>query len=88
MRNEFGWSPFSAASQVITTYPCTPTGRPEAVESNTNFINVRWNESNGEGVGLTNLDYEVQVSLSLSIEGSISLYCWHLMSWGWCIKQL
>ncbi len=61
VRNEFGWSSMSAASKVITTFPCTPTGKPEAVDVNRNFFYLRWNESDGDSLGLTNLEFQVQI---------------------------
>jgi hypothetical protein len=51
----------SAASKVITTFPCTPTGKPEALDVNKNFFYLRWNESDGDALGLTNLEYAVQL---------------------------
>ena len=62
VRNEYGWSSMSAASPVITTFPCTPPGKPEAIDINSGFFYLRWNESDGEALGLTNLDFQVQIA--------------------------
>ena len=61
VRNEYGWSPMSAASPIITTFPCTPPGRPVALDINSGFFYLQWNESDGEALGLTNLDFQVQI---------------------------
>ena len=61
VRNEYGWSPMSSSSVVISTFPCTPPGQPEALDINSNFFYLRWNESDGDALGLTNLEFDVQI---------------------------
>ena len=60
-RNEYGWSPWSASSRIITTYPCTPPSQPQFVQVSPQFLYVQWNESNGDSTGLTCLDFELQI---------------------------
>jgi hypothetical protein len=60
-RNEYGWSPWSAGSRIITTFPCTPPSQPQFVQVSPQFLYVQWNESDGDSTGLTCLDFELQI---------------------------
>ena len=61
-RNQLGWSKFSAASEMIQTFPARPPSQPEFVSAGTTFVIVRWSEGSKEAVGFTNLDFEVEIS--------------------------
>jgi len=63
VRNQFGWSPFSLASPVITTFPCLPVQQPEVLKCGPYCVWLRWNEQGRDGrfMGMTNLEFDVQV---------------------------
>lgn len=61
MKNEYGWSLFSAASTMVRTYPCTPVGKPFTSTVNSQYVYLQWSETDGDSTGLTNLDYEVEI---------------------------
>ena len=76
-RNQLGWSKFSAASEMIQTFPAVPPSQPELVSSGATYIVIRWSEGSDGTVGFTNLDYDLQIStvdeatVPKSIDGQI-----------------
>ena len=76
-RNQLGWSKFSAASEMIQTFPAVPPSQPELVSSGATYIVIRWSEGSEGTVGFTNLDYDLQIStvdeatVPKSIDGQI-----------------
>lgn len=62
-RNSCGWSDFSGASRMIATYPSVPPGVPCVFAVRSTYAAVRWAESDHPRVGLTNLEYEVQLGV-------------------------
>lgn len=62
VRNEHGFSPWSLASSIITTFPCLPVGKPQIVKTQPYHVYVRWNEQgDGRFMGLTNIEYDVEI---------------------------
>lgn len=62
-RNSCGWSTFSGSSRMIATYPSVPPGVPTVFAVRNTYAAVRWAESAHPGIGLTNLEYEVQLGV-------------------------
>jgi hypothetical protein len=62
-RNACGWSVFSGASRMISTYPSVPPGQPIVFSVRSTLAAVRWAESDHPGIGLTNIEYEVQIGV-------------------------
>jgi len=71
-RNEHGWSPFSKASEMITTFACRPPSTPVVVSCSSYFVLLQWSTNTHshdvsssnkeqEALGLTYLDFEVQI---------------------------
>jgi hypothetical protein len=60
--NECGWSDFSPASPLITTTASLPPGRPFQVSVSAFQAVLQWKESMDERLGLTNLEYQVQIA--------------------------
>lgn len=60
--NECGWSEFSPASPLITTTASLPPGRPFHVSIGAFQAILQWKESMDERLGLTNLEYQVQIA--------------------------
>ena len=69
-RNACGWSAFSGASRMIATFPSVPPGQPTVFAVRSSYTAVRWAESEHPGVGLTNLEYEVQIGVIPNILSS------------------
>ena len=62
-RNACGWSEFSGSSRMIATFPSVPPGVPTVFMVRSTYAAVRWLESDHPRVGLTNLEYEVQLGV-------------------------
>lgn len=62
-RNACGWSVFSGSSRMIATYPSVPPGVPAVFAVRNTYAAVRWAESAHPGIGLTNLEYDVQLGI-------------------------
>ena len=78
VRNEHGFSPWSLASPIITTFPCLPVGRPEVLKCLPYHVYLRWNEQgDGKFMGLTNLEHEVQIGKVPSGESQLT----YAVSW-------
>jgi hypothetical protein len=62
-KNSCGWSSFSGASRMIATYPSVPPGQPSVFVVRSTYAGVQWAESACPGIGLSNLEYEVQLGV-------------------------
>lgn len=60
-RNDLGWSDYSSASSLITTFPSVPPGRPFCISFFPFHVILRWEESADMRLALTNLEYDVQI---------------------------
>jgi len=60
--NAVGWSEYSSASALISTYPSIPPHKPYLLSVKDTFVILAWEEDvSSNGTQLTTLDYELQL---------------------------
>lgn len=86
-RNRCGWSEYSKASPLISTYPSAPPNAPCLLYANTNYMIIYWQETtpNNAMEKLTTLEYQLQyrtlASNSLTDASKGSSYMTFIHDW-------
>ena len=60
-RTQLGWSLYSKLSNIVSTFPALPPGKPEVLKMTAFHALIQWQESKDDRLTLSNLEYDVQI---------------------------
>ena len=60
-RTQLGWSLHSKLSNIVSTFPALPPGKPEVLKMTAFHALIQWQESKDDRLTLSNLEYDVQI---------------------------